>query len=196
MIHTKTFEAIPVNRREIFRYAGCPSPGEAEIAVLNDCLTELEGKLSLRVCWREFPLTGPALPFTNAVSADMAKYLQGCCAVVAFGATIGLEIDRLIVRYGRLSPVKALFYQAIGAEQIESLCDAFCDALAEQYSPAQLRPRYSPGYGDLPLTVQKDLFAVLDCPRKIGLTLNDSMLMSPSKSVTAIVGVKQEIRDK
>ena len=42
------------------------------------------------------------------------------------------------------------------------------------------RPRFSPGYGDLPLTVQKDFFRVLDCTRKIGLSLNDSLLMSPS----------------
>ena len=52
-----------------------------------------------------------------------------------------------------------------------------------------LPPRFSPGYGDLPLSLQRDIFRVLDCPRKIGLTLNESLLMSPSKSVTAIVGL-------
>ena len=51
------------------------------------------------------------------------------------------------------------------------------------------RPRFSPGYGDLPINMQKDIFAALDCPRKIGLSLNESLLMSPSKSVTAIIGV-------
>ena len=52
-----------------------------------------------------------------------------------------------------------------------------------------LRSRFSPGYGDLGLEMQKDIFAVLDCPRKIGLSLNESLLMSPSKSVTAIIGI-------
>lgn len=56
----------------------------------------------------------------------------------------------------------------------------------------RLKPRFSAGYGDLPLEVQKDIFRVLDCPRKIGLTLNDSLLMSPTKSVTAIVGIEDE----
>ncbi len=51
------------------------------------------------------------------------------------------------------------------------------------------RPRFSPGYGDLTLLAQKDIFAVLDCGKRIGLTLNDSLLMSPSKSVTAFVGI-------
>jgi len=109
---------------------------------------------------------------------------------VVFGATVGLELDRLIARYSRISPVKALFYQSIGAERIESLCDAFCDEMEPLYAPGRTKPRYSPGYGDLPLDVQKAFFAVLDCPRKIGLTLNESMLMSPSKSVTAIIGIQ------
>ena len=55
-----------------------------------------------------------------------------------------------------------------------------------------MKPRFSPGYGDLSLEMQRDIFRVLDCPRKIGLTLNESLLMSPSKSVTAIIGISGE----
>ena len=191
MVFCCTYEAVPVNRREILRYAGYAgtAPGEAESAVLEECLAEAAGKLSCRVCWTQFPLTEPDLPFCHTGSRDMAKYLRDCDAVTVFGATIGLEMDRLIARYGRISPVKALFFQAIGAQQIEELCDTFCSDLAKEHGP--LKPRYSPGYGDLPLTVQKELFAVLDCPRKIGLTLNENMLMSPSKSVTAIIGMQK-----
>ena len=49
--------------------------------------------------------------------------------------------------------------------------------------------RFSPGYGDLPLDVQRPLFAALDVPRKIGVSLTDSLLMAPSKSVSAIIGI-------
>jgi len=55
-----------------------------------------------------------------------------------------------------------------------------------------LKPRFSPGYGDLPLETQREIFDVLDCSRRIGLMLNDSLLMSPTKSVTAFVGVGGE----
>ena len=47
-------------------------------------------------------------------------------------------------------------------------------------------------YGDLPLEMQKDIFNVLDCSKRIGLTLNESLLMSPSKSVTAIIGISKD----
>ena len=79
-------------------------------------------------------------------------------------------------------------FQAIGAERIEALCDAFCDDISKEYNIA-IKPRFSPGYGDLPLECQKDIFAVISPEKHIGLTLTDSMLMSPSKSVTAIVGL-------
>ena len=90
------------------------------------------------------------------------------------------------MKYSKISPVKALIFQAIGAERIEKLCDVFCKDIAKE---RKTKPRFSPGFGDLPLTIQKDIFAALDCGKNIGLSLTDSMLMSPTKSVTAIVGI-------
>lgn len=131
------------------------------------------------------------LGFLQTDSQGLCHNLQGCDKVILFAATVGLAPDRLIAKYGRLSPTKALCMQAIGAERIESLCDAFCDELAADYAAEgyQTRPRFSPGYGDFPLDAQKAFFRALDCPRKIGLSLNDSLLMSPSKSVTALIGL-------
>ena len=122
------------------------------------------------------------LGFTVTHSRDLQKNLKGCCRIILFGATVGLELDRLIARYGRLSPSKALCFQAIGAERIESLCNAFNDEIDEIFREQGMytRPRFSPGYGDLPINMQKDIFAALDCPRKIGLSLNESLLIGVS----------------
>ena len=78
---------------------------------------------------------------------------------------------------------------AVTAAEGSSVLDVLMDYAEE--NGVGLRPRFSPGYGDLPLEVQKSVFAVLDCPRKIGLSLNDSLLMSPSKSVTAFAGITE-----
>ena len=193
MIYTKNYPAPEINERECFRYAGTNFNvvSEEERALYEACLKEVEQKLTYKVCWGRFPVKRGenSLDFgiLQTDSKALMKNLEGCEEVIVFAATIGLELDRLIRRYTNLSPAKALFFQAIGAERIESLCDAFCDELKE--NGLQLRPRFSPGYGDLPLELQKDIFRVLDCPRKIGLTLNESLLMSPSKSVTAIIGI-------
>ena len=133
------------------------------------------------------------LTFARTQSVSLRDHLDGCEEVLLLGATVGLELDRLINRYSRVAPAKALMLQAIGAERIEALCDAFCHELGVELSQCgEMRPRFSPGYGDLPLELQRDIFRVLDCPRKIGLTLNDSLLMTPTKSVTALVGFETD----
>jgi hypothetical protein len=183
------------NRKEILRYAGAREATPEVAELMESCIREVDDELLYRVCWTEFPIRedgqGLDLGFGRCQSASLARNLSGCDHIVLFAATVGVGLDRLIARYKNLSPARALMFQAIGAERIEELCDAF-NARINEEKGAQgraTRPRYSPGYGDLPLQMQTDIFAVLDCPRQIGLTLNDSLLMSPSKSVTAIIGV-------
>ncbi len=199
MITIKVYQAPPVSYQEILRYSACQVPSEQMDALLHSCVTEVQDKLSYRVCYRELPLVlrndACDLGLFTVKSAALAKNLQGCRSVLLFAATVGMELDRLIAKYGRLSPAKALFLQAIGAERIEALCDAFCHDMRTQYRCA-LRPRFSPGYGDLPLTVQKDIFAALNCTAKVGIYLTDSLLMSPSKSVTAFVGIPNQTNEQ
>lgn len=194
VIFRKTYEPPPLCEKEILRYAGCRAPDENVSALLADCVRELCGQLCCAVCCCALPvsLREGCCDFGvfSVRSEKLACNLRGCRRVLLFAATVGVGLDRLIARYGRLSPARALLFQAIGAERIEALCDAFCDE-AGQALHTRLRPRFSPGYGDLPLTVQKEIFAVLDCPRQIGLSLTDSLLMSPSKSVTAFAGIEE-----
>ena len=78
--------------------------------------------------------------------------------------------------------------QACGAMFVESFVDSFNEKINRDYQ-GKTKPRFSPGYGDVPLTVQKDFFRLLPC-QKIGLTLMDNLIMAPEKSVTAFIGIK------
>lgn len=199
IVLSKTYDAPPFCEREILRYAGAKTADNETLRLVRECTAEAEKCLTYKVCYRSFPLRtkNENCDFENfsLSSVQLAKNLDGCECAVVFAATVGVGIDRLIAKYGRLSPVKALFFQAIGAERIEALCDAFCADLETEFGTGT-RPRFSAGYGDLPLESQKDIFSVLDCERRIGLTLNESMLMSPSKSVTAIVGIGGDVKTK
>ncbi len=179
---TKTFEEPPFCKKEILRYAGCREASDDVAKLLHSCIEEVRGKITYKVCYCELSVKvqGGVCDFGvfSVESCDLARSFSGCEKVVLFGATVGVELDRLIAKYGRISPSRALMLQAIGAERIEALCDAFCDEVG-------CGVRFSPGYGDLPLDTQKKIFDILNCGKCIGLTLNDSFLMSPSKSVTA-----------
>ena len=198
MIRQVSFDAPPVSRREVLRYAGCKAETEEVSRLVDKCCEETEGRLSYRVCCDIYDLrrSGDTLSFANinTQSDTLKTAFNGCGGVLVFGATVGAEMDRLILKYSHLEPSKALIMQALGAERIESLCDAFCRETAQELTRQgkTLLPRVSPGYGDIPLTMQKELFALLDCPRKIGLTLSEQLIMSPSKSVTALAGIKYD----
>ena len=203
VIYVKKYNAtdsflFPVNRREIWRYSGYldhtkKKDDELE-RLLDEVIDELKVSFQFQVCYRRMKVDWengiPVLPFSCA-SRDLAKCLKGCKEIIIFAATIGLEIDRKIARYERFSPAKALLIHAYGAERIESLCDGFCEDIRKEVEKEGLwcSPRFSPGYGDVPLETQTDFFRLLDCNRKIGVSLNDSLLMVPSKSVTAIFGI-------
>lgn len=192
MILSKNYTELPFCEREILRYAGCREANDEIEALARNCINEIKTKLTYKVCYQQFVVNvcGDVCDFGAFTfrSKKLASNLQDCKSVVVFAATIGVEIDRLIAKYGRISPSKALMFQAIGSERIEMLCDAFCADIAKEYK-LSIRPRFSPGYGDLTLNSQKEIFSVLSPEKKIGLFLTDSLLMSPSKSVTAIVGL-------
>lgn len=195
MIIKESFSAPEWNRREIARYARADADDPRIAALMKDCIREAEPVLEYRVCYTEDNIVRNQRDISfcgiHTQSSVVAKAVNGCERILLFAATVGASYDRLIARYSRLEPSKGLMLQAIGAERIESLCDAFCDKINTELcaSGKSLRTRVSPGYGDIPLSMQNQMFLALDCERKIGLTLNESLLMSPSKSVTAIAGI-------
>ena len=75
------------------------------------------------------------------------------------------------------------------------MTEAWCDEINERIRTEAAkegfctRPRFSPGYGDLPLSMQKQISMILNMPKEIGVSLTESYLMTPSKSVTALIGV-------
>ena len=211
-----------VDRKELWRYAGFPGGPPAAISgekasaagtasaagaasdadapdpldlLLKEVLKETRFIFRYDVCYIRFPLSwngaDPLLPFP-AQSRSLAKCLSGSTEAVMMAATVGLELDRRIARSERFSPSKALLLQALGAERVEALCDAFCSDFNALVCPGgnTITRLFSPGYGDLPLETQIDFFRLLDCSRQIGVSLNSSLLMSPSKSVTAIFGIR------
>ena len=191
-VYTRFYDAPNINRKEIIRYAGVKKPDDSVCALLDECLSEAEREISYSLCYSEYPIKISKneidFGFAKVFSTDLAKNLTGCDSAIVFAATIGHKFDRLLTKFSALSPSKAFLLQAIGAERIEALCNTFNEEISKENLTV---PRFSAGYGDLPLEFQRDIFLALDCSRKIGLSLNQSLLMSPSKSVTAIIGIKE-----
>ena len=113
--------------------------------------------------------------------------LDGADVVLLCG-TIGAEFDRWQRRLSVTSAADALLSQRIGLAAVEKVMDDLeAKAKAEvEGEGRKLLPRKSPGYGDLPLELSRAILDELDAPRKLGVSITDSDLLVPSKSVTAI----------
>ncbi len=187
-INVKTFTAPPVNKKEILRYAKVKNPSDDISKLLDEVITDCQNQIEYKVCYTVVPVETRddlcVFPFFSFKSKDLSKNLSKSSEAVIFAATLGAKIDRLINKYSRISPSKALLIDAFATERIEALCDEFVKSLNLKTSP-----RFSAGYGDLTLEIQKQIFGLLNPNKYIGLTLNESQTMSPGKSVTAFMGI-------
>ncbi len=179
------------NRREVERYLGVKSPSGEIDALISRAVELVQPYISPRAAYRIFDVNVIGeecdLGFATVTSHSLAINLNGCRKIALVCATAGIEIDRLIKRYINIQPSLAHAISAVGSERVEAIMDAFVDYLSKSFG--EIRPRFSAGYGDLDLSLQRDVFSSLCPERTLGITLSDSLLMSPSKSVSAIVGI-------
>ena len=193
---------IKADRKEIFRYLGYrgrePETGVAEAA--DSCAAALQTVVEPRHVRRVFPLEWVSadrfrIEGMDVVSRDLSRNLRGCSEVCLMAATLGLGPDRLVQREEALGKMsRAVILQAAAAAMIEAYCDDVNEEIRREAAPKGLflRPRFSPGYGDFSLEHQTELFRILEVQKKIGVTLTGSLLMMPSKSVTAVIGLSKE----
>lgn len=185
------------DRGEILRYMrmGRAEPDEVLAERLDAVEREVLAAVRPASYWQLVPVEFRADEYSvgNLIlrSSDLRRTLEGCRHAFLFCATLGAGVDALLRRYGQTSAADLLMVQAVSTALIENYCDECGEKmlLESAVHGETLRMRFSPGYGDLPLAAQKDLLAHLDSVRRAGITLTDTMLMVPSKSVSAIIGV-------
>lgn len=176
-------DELKIEKSEVARYLGYgkTEPDEAVKKLICEKINQL--KYDLKVCYLPlsvFKNQNGRIEFDcfSIESHDLSKFIGDAQKVILFCASLGIEFDRLLKREMVLSTSGASVLQAVGTSAIEALCDRFCGEF-------NAKARFSPGYGDLDVSVQKDIFKVLNPEKNIGVTLTDSFLMTPTKSVTA-----------
>lgn len=191
------------NDRELLRYLGYRGqelPENIE-ELIGLCKRDLEQAAAPKAIWREYPVSieNHELDMTilRTRSSSLERNLKDCEQVIFFAATLGSQVDVLLHRYTRLQMSRAVVLQAAAAAMLETYCDEKNAWLKAEYlkKGRYLRPRFSPGYGDFPLECQRPIAAALELNKRVGITLTDSLLMAPSKSVTAVIGVSRLPRD-
>lgn len=197
-IMTHLIKSVDIKENQILRYAGITGKviPEKITELINKCLPDYERNADYKACFLEVPV----LIENNTVSFDcfeitshnLSTLLRGCDKAILVAATLGVKIDMLIKRAEVTSKAEALILNSIAIAGIEQYMAVLNEYFKSMYKGYELRPRYSPGYGDVALEYQKVLLDTLDTKRKIGVALSDSLLMTPQKSVSAIIGIGKD----
>ena len=119
---------------------------------------------------------------------DILRHLEGCGSCVLLACTLGAGVDAALRAAGASDMAYAVVLDALASVAVEQTADAAEQTLRNEEGQF-LTGRFSPGYGDYPIAVQNDLLRLLDAPRKIGLCATPAHLLTPRKSVTAVLGV-------
>lgn len=124
-------------------------------------------------------------------SQSLHALLGGCEACYGLLATLGMELDLAIRRLLVQDAALGMAVGACGSAYIDVYLD---EVLAREAQGLEKRGegltrRFSPGYGDVPLSLQPDLLALCGA-RHMGIRLTQGGLMLPEKSVSALVGIR------
>lgn len=202
----KTNIEINIDENEVLRYLGYKGQKIEEELLLKIQDTIEEGKklFAPKIIYKEYPIkileNGVEVVGTTLVleGNDIKKLLIDSNRCILMAATIGNYIEKKIRLYERIDLTRAMILDSVSITAAEDLCDKVCDLIEKDIIEGfeELTFRYSPGYGDLSLNIQKNFIEVLDATRKIGVNVSEHMLLFPRKSVTAIVGIRKKLGKK
>ena len=183
---------IAINRNELAQRL--KTDRGFEHSVVDLCIEEFNKVVDYRYVYSCVPVVFKGdnvcdLGFGDICSKNLCDVLGGCKKAIILAVTTGIGVDRLLNRLSVTSAAKHFITDAVASAAAESFCDYMDDMLRIDVDKPH---RFSPGYGDLPLEIQPDLLGVLNASKNAGITINNSLLMTPVKSITAIMGVGNE----
>ncbi|WP_124099037.1 vitamin B12 dependent-methionine synthase activation domain-containing protein [Ruminococcus sp. Marseille-P6503] len=186
-----------LDQSEAIRYLGYGSqkPDAKILALLNDCEKKLLECISPAYVYRVFDIAydGGAVAVEGTSlkmeGGDICKHLEKCGKCVLMCATLSAGADRLIRRLEAEDMTEAVITDCLASAAVEQVCNMAEEEIKSELDDCFFTWRFSPGYGDFPIGIQKDFLEVLNAPKRIGVNSTESMILTPRKSVTAVMGI-------
>lgn len=197
-------QATPTMVDDALRFMGVPKEARSgEMAERAYRTFELlEGFIRPRRVWGRFSVLADDLGIrldeaVRIESGSLARLMAYSRECWVMAVTLGPEVDRRILLAQKQDMLDGMALDACASVRADALCDEvegeIFRELREGEHPTM---RFSPGYGDAPLTASADLIALLDATRRIGLAMTRSYMMTPIKSVTALIGISDQNEDR
>ena len=197
---------IKISKKEVLRYLGYRNQilSHDMENLIDITIDEAYKLVKPRYVYRYFEILSKDINYlelkdTNVYmkGKDISVHLNGSKECYLMAVTLGVEIDKKIRYYEHSSLTKAMILDAGATTAVESACDIVCSIIKNDLKKVGLTitRRYSPGYGDFDINIQREILNLVDAEKLIGLTITRNNILIPRKSVTAVVGVIDEKLD-
>lgn len=192
---------IEIDKKETRRYAGLKGAAFPENLIDEACL---EGRLLAQPkgSWEIYAYDASAqmiqsTPPCTLKGDNIGKHLANCTKVIVLSATVGEDIEEAVTKHfseGKYAYSTLLDAAATSAvEQIADNMEKYLAPLVAREGFA-MKWRFSPGYGDWPIQQQPELLRLSNAA-VINVSLTDSLMLIPRKSITAIIGLYKKTAD-
>lgn len=188
-----------VDRKQAFRYMGMHTEPDANFLTLADkCEKRLLSAVFPRYIYRVLPLLfteeGVVCEESGLLltGKDAAAHLHGCSRVILLCATLSAGADAAIRAAGAEDVLAGMMTDAMASALTEQLCDAAEKEILAAFPEEFPTWRFSPGYGDLPLSVQEGFLRAVNAEKRLGVSVSEGGMLIPVKSVTAFIGLSQQ----
>lgn len=164
--------------------------------LIDECIEEIDQMSSFKATYRKFPLSFHPLRIDelnlNLDYPDLNQLFKNCHEIVLISCTLGIQIDRKEHYYSHIDMTKATVLDAVASSYLETKCDEYEN---EQFIGKRTY-RFCPGYGNVPIELNKELARIMESYKKIGLTVQKSNILLPQKSMIGLIGLGDNQRKK
>ena len=194
----RIIEIDNVNFGEALRYLGYGNnkPDEQTEKMLSKCAKELKANMEGKFIYKVFPIADGMVEGTNfeLKGNSIKKHLENCEKAVFMCATLSGGVDSLIRKKQIVSMAEAMVTDSLASAVIEQVCDKAEEIILKDFKEYEHTWRFGLGYGDFPLELQGQFLDILDAPKRIGVCVNSSMMLTPTKSVTCVIGLGHNLK--
>lgn len=183
-----------IKKSEVLRYLGYNGQvlDDTLNNTINSCIEECSSIIVPRFVYDKYEIENIKIKNSHIEFSgnDIKAHLSNSQECIIMAATVGIEIEKKIRFYELKNLNRSLILDACATTAVEALCDNIENIICQSLPPEKhLTSRFSPGYGDLDISYQTQIIGILNADKKIGLKVTETNLLTPRKSVTAIMGI-------
>ncbi|MCF0107173.1 MAG: vitamin B12 dependent methionine synthase [Holdemanella sp.] len=176
-------------KKQALKYLGYKEYDASMDALLDAYLKELETYITMKVFYKTFSYQNQCIKELNIEldSKDAQIYFDGCNRIMVICATLGMGVERYLRTLQKVDMAKCVIMDALASAYLEVKLDEY-----EEFIKEERTYRFAPGYGDLPLNLNRMFYETLNLNKQLGLTLTETGLFIPQKSMLGLIGLGKE----